>query len=160
VENLWADIAGSFAPRSAQPTLLDLSDQLLQVARALATVRGVPVRGTGSAGAGDGSDEDALGIFQLEDEHLPPRRWAMRIAGDSLKDDGIYSGDYAIVDPDIEPREGRLVVARVGEEILIKRYVPAAAGVVLEPANPDYPAIDAPQAQILGTVYAVVRVLT
>jgi transcriptional regulator with XRE-family HTH domain len=159
VGDLWDDLSGTSAPPSERPTLLDLSDQLLQVARALATVRGLPIRGVGSAGTGDGSDEGSLGVFKLEDDQVPPRRWAMLVEGDSLKDDGIYGGDYAIVDPDIEPREGQLVVARVGEDILIKHYVPEAGSIVLEPANPDYPAIDAPQAQILGAVYAVVRIV-
>jgi hypothetical protein len=47
----------------------------------------------------------------------------------------------------------------VGADILIKHHAPATRPIIMEPANPDDPAMDGPEAQILGAVYAVVRVL-
>jgi SOS-response transcriptional repressor LexA len=159
VENLWDDISSNTAPRSEHPTLSDLQDQLFRLSQTLSNVRGIPIRGTGAAGTGEGSEDHPAGVLMLEDAHLPPRRWAMVVDGDSLRDDHIHSGDYVIVDPDVAPKEGMLVVAKVGDDILIKHYEPEETTIILEPANPDYPSLDAPRAQILGAVQAVMRVL-
>ncbi len=159
VANLWEDITSASAPRNEQPTLNDLSDQLMRLSQTLGQVRGMSVRGVGSAGIGDGSEERNMARLTLEDNHLPPRRWAMKVEGDSLEDDGILTGDYVVVDPDLSVERDMLVVAKVGGDILIKHYEPEANTTILEPANPDYSAIEAPNAQILGAVYAIVRVL-
>ncbi|GAC1394916.1 MAG: hypothetical protein NVSMB65_13360 [Chloroflexota bacterium] len=143
-----------------QQALADLQDQLMRLSQTLGQVRGLPLRGIGSAGMGDGSEERKSGErLTLEDSHLPPRRWAIKVDGDSLKDDDIHSGDFVIVDPDIAAQDGALVVARVDGDVLIKHLEPQADTVVLEPANPDYPAIESPDAEVLGVVYAVVRLL-
>jgi SOS-response transcriptional repressor LexA len=159
VENLWEDISSSSATRSDQPTLRELADQLQWLSQTLGTLRGVPVRGAASAGNGEAADERPPRLLQIEDAHVPPRRWAMLVDGESLKGDDIHTGDYVIVDPDLTPCEGMLVLAKVGEDVMIKRYQAEQSSPVSEPENPDYPAGDAPQMQILGGVYAIVRVM-
>ncbi|PYS93094.1 MAG: hypothetical protein DMF64_06065 [Acidobacteria bacterium] len=66
-----------------------------------------------------------------------------RIAGDSLHDDGIFDGDYAICRLNFEIEEltnGRLVVIRTPVGLLMKHfYLAPNARVRLASANPDYP---------------------
>src|SRR5579859_1501014 len=57
VENLWEDISSASAPRAEHPTLRDLADQLVHLSQTIGHMRGVPLRGVGSAGTGEGSEE-------------------------------------------------------------------------------------------------------
>jgi phage repressor protein C with HTH and peptisase S24 domain len=163
VEHLWEDISSATAPRAEQPRLSDLADQLMRLSQTIGHMRGIPLRGVGSNGTGERSEEkrkkDDEPRLTLEDDHFPPRRWAMKVDGTSLQDAGIHDGDFVVVDPDAAPREGQFVVANVDDAIVIKQYKPRQNTVALEPANPDYPSLETPDTEILGTVCAVVRVL-
>jgi SOS-response transcriptional repressor LexA len=159
VGGLWADIASNAGTHDERGTLLDLQDQLVRLSHALGQVRGIPIRGAGSAGMGDGSEQRSEGLLTLEDPHVPPRRWALAVRDDSLLEDGICSGDYIVVDPDLTPPEGALVVARVGDDILVKHLEHDQGTPMLEPENPDYPPISGSTSDVLGVAYAVVRVL-
>ena len=41
--------------------------------------------------------------------------------GDGFREDGVYDGDLLVADSSVRPREGNLVVVRVGGEQLIKK---------------------------------------
>jgi transcriptional regulator with XRE-family HTH domain len=150
--HLWDDIANARAPRIDEPTLEEMADQLLRLSQVVGQLRGMPVRAAGSAGKDAQPAETTKGRkaedprLVLEDLHVPPRRWALRVDDHALEGDDIREGDYVIVDPDLTLQEGQLVVARVHEDLLIE---PQENSVMLE----------APDAEILGVVYAVVRVL-
>ena len=45
-----------------------------------------------------------------------------RAEGDSMKDAGILSGDILIVDRSIKPVSGKVVVASLNGELIVKRY--------------------------------------
>ncbi|WP_462117288.1 LexA family protein [Methylorubrum extorquens] len=53
----------------------------------------------------------------------PPATFLWRIAGDSMRDAGIFDGDLACVDPSLKPAHGSVVVAAVDGEMSIKRMV-------------------------------------
>jgi len=160
VQRLWEDITSARALPNDQPTLTDLSDQLIRLAHALGQVRGISVRTRGSAGVDDGSEERPMTRLTLEDNHLPPRRWAVQVEGDAREGAGILSGDFVIVDPDLALERDMLIMAKVGAECVITHYEPEITTTTLqEQANMDDPASTAPPAQILGTVYAIVRVV-
>ena len=44
------------------------------------------------------------------------------ISGDSLEDDSIFEGDYVVVDAKEPVKDGDIVVATVGEEMLLKHF--------------------------------------
>ncbi|CAX21816.1 MAG: translesion error-prone DNA polymerase V autoproteolytic subunit [Methylorubrum extorquens] len=53
----------------------------------------------------------------------PPATFLWRIAGDSMRDAGIFDGDLACVDRSLKPGHGSVVVAAVDDEMSIKRMV-------------------------------------
>ena len=52
---------------------------------------------------------------------------------------GIHPGDLLVVDRSVEPRSGRIVVARLGDAFTLKRLVHRRGGWWLEAAHPAYP---------------------
>lgn len=51
----------------------------------------------------------------------PETTMMVSMLGDGFKDDGVYDGDLLVADTSLRPREGNLVVIRVGVEQLIKK---------------------------------------
>src|SRR4051812_2635832 len=50
--------------------------------------------------------------------------FALRVAGDSMIDDGIFDGDYIFVRKQMQAASGEIVVAMIEEEATVKRYYP------------------------------------
>lgn len=51
-----------------------------------------------------------------------PATFFMRVSGNSMINAGIYDGDIAIVDRSIKPMNGKIVIAVIDGEMLIRRY--------------------------------------
>ena len=68
--------------------------------------------------------------------------YLLRVQGDSMRGEGIFDGDLVAVKRAIDARDGQIVIARIDEEITIKRLERTAHGIRLLPRNPDYPPID------------------
>ena len=60
----------------------------------------------------------------------------LKIKGDSMVGRGINDGDFVMVNPSAEPKDGEVIAARLGEEATIKTLTHRGEKVVLEPANP------------------------
>ncbi|ACB78518.1 peptidase S24 and S26 domain protein [Methylorubrum populi BJ001] len=90
-----------------------------------ATLR-VPVMGpslcAGFPSPADDFVEDALELPRWLVPN-PPATFLWRIAGDSMRDAGIFDGDLACVDRSLKPGHGSVVVAAVDGEMSIKRMV-------------------------------------
>lgn len=65
----------------------------------------------------------------------------LRVQGESMRDAGIMDRDLVVVDARAEPRPGEIVAARIGDEATVKYFRPGNGEIVLEPANPDFPAV-------------------
>lgn len=50
-----------------------------------------------------------------------PATFFMRVTGDSMINAGIYNGDIVIVDRSVKPANGRIVIAVIDGEMLIRR---------------------------------------
>lgn len=88
--------------------------------------------------------EDAIDEWINLHDHLlrhPQDSFLVPVAGDSMTGAGIYSGDLLIVDRAIAPTSGKIVVAVIEGELTVKTIAITDSGVVLQPQNPDYPAI-------------------
>lgn len=73
--------------------------------------------------------------------HHPATTFLLRVRGDSMLGAGIRPGDLLVVDRQIEPRSGHIVVARVEGAFTLKRLVRRGTHWWLEAANPAYPAL-------------------
>lgn len=95
------------------------------------------------------------GLFSLRPHYL------LRVYGMSMRDAGILDGDLVAVCRTPEVRNGQIVVARLDEEVTVKRYRQRGTLVWLLPENPDYEPISVDlkqQAMVIeGVVVGVIR---
>jgi len=71
----------------------------------------------------------------------PRPEYALRVEGDSMIGAGIHDGDLLLVHRTPEAQSGQIVVARLGDEITVKRLRRRGRGIYLDPENPDYRSI-------------------
>ena len=64
--------------------------------------------------------------------------YLLRVRGMSMKDIGILDGDLLAVAQAREARNGQIVVARIGDEVTVKRFLRTPQGIQLLPENPDF----------------------
>jgi len=83
--------------------------------------------------------------------------YALEVSGDSMVDEGILDGDFALIRRADVARDGEIVVALVGEEATVKRFFREDDHVRLQPENDEYEPIRTREAQVLGRVVGVLR---
>ena len=78
--------------------------------------------------------------------HLFSRRpdYLLRVRGMSMRDAGIIDGDWLAVQSAREAYNGQIVVARLGDEVTVKRFYRHGDAIELHPENPDYAPITVP----------------
>lgn len=94
-------------------------------------------------------------LFQGKADYL------LRVRGLSMRDAGILEGDLLAIHKTATARSGQIVVARLGEEVTVKRLRLEGAMAYLEPANPafDVLAVDLEREELCleGVVVGVIR---
>lgn len=87
-----------------------------------------------------------------------PGSFLLKVRGDSMKDAGILDGDLVLVEPNPEPRAGRIVAALIDGESTLKRLVRVRGAWYLKAENPAYPELH-PRADLViqGVVRTVIR---
>jgi repressor LexA len=90
--------------------------------------------------------------------------FGLRVAGDSMVDAGILSGDYIFVKRQATAERGEIVVALIGDEATVKYYYPERDYVRFQPANAQMAPIlvratDFKSTMLLGKVVGVYRKL-
>ncbi len=84
--------------------------------------------------------------------------FALRVEGDSMRDEGILDGDYILVERTEVPRNGDRVVALLPDgESTLKTFFKEEDHIRLQPANPDFEPIRVKFCQIQGIVRGVIR---
>ena len=68
----------------------------------------------------------------------PRAHYLLRVRGMSMRDAGILDGDLLAVHRTSEARNGQVVVARVEDEVTVKRFQQRGSQVQLLPENPDF----------------------
>lgn len=84
--------------------------------------------------------EDSCPIYP--DFFHPRADYLLRVRGMSMKDAGILDGDLLAVHMTSEALNGQIVVARLGEEVTVKRFQREGARVWLVAENPEYDPIE------------------
>lgn len=62
----------------------------------------------------------------------------LRVRGASMRDAGILDGDLLAVRKAVEARDGQIIVARLGDDVTVKRLRTSGGIVQLLPENPDF----------------------
>ncbi|HMA98873.1 MAG TPA: transcriptional repressor LexA [Wenzhouxiangella sp.] len=102
----------------------------------------IPIIGRVAAGTPVLAVENHEEDLGLDMEAFRPRPdYALRVKGDSMIDAGIFDRDLLLVHRTPEAQTGQIVVARLGEEVTVKRLRRRGRGTWLEPANADYAVI-------------------
>jgi repressor LexA len=77
-------------------------------------------------------------LFQRQPDYL------LKVRGMSMRDAGIMDGDLLAVQKTREAKNGQIVVARLGDDVTVKRLRRTKAGIELIPENPDFQTIVVP----------------
>ncbi|MBE6368615.1 MAG: repressor LexA [Lentisphaerae bacterium] len=128
-------------------------------------VMSIPLLGRINAGVPADSPAQNCGEFQLAgalaDLAGKHKLFALRVAGESMRDLGILDGDIVVVQSDAEVKSGDVVVALVDNENTVKSYYPQVdtGKIELHPANKDFQVqvYDASAVTVQGRVIALHR---
>ena len=74
-------------------------------------------------------------LFQRQPDYL------LKVRGMSMRDVGIMDGDLLAVQRAKEAKNGQIVVARIGDEVTVKRFRRTKDLIELLPENPDFKTI-------------------
>ncbi len=146
-------------PRARSISLIDLVAPFEQALR-------IPVVGRIRAGQPVLAEEHVEGHVVVDGEWIGAtsssvlQHFALKVHGDSMINAGILEGDYVIVRQQPTAEHGNIVVALLGDEATVKRFMKEGERVRLQPEHPTMPPIMVdPQQEltILGKVVAVFR---
>lgn len=100
---------------------------------------GLPVVGRVAAGSPILAQEHIEAHYQIDSALFAPRAdYLLKVRGMSMKDAGILDGDLLAVHRSSEVRTGQVVVARLDDEVTVKRFRKRGHIVELLPENPDF----------------------
>jgi repressor LexA len=86
------------------------------------------------------------------------KQYCLRVKGESMIDDHIADGDYAVIRQQSTAHDGDIVVALVdGEEATLKRFYKERGRYRLQPANSSMQPIYSNDVQVLGVLVGVIR---
>lgn len=87
-----------------------------------------------------------------------PNIFALKVRGDSMVEDGIFDGDYVIIERIEVPNNGDIVVSLIdGDNVTLKRFYREKDHIRLQPANSNYDPIRLKKVTIQGRVRGVIR---
>ena len=95
------------------------------------------------------------GLFARKPDYL------LKVKGMSMKDIGILDGDLLAVQKAVDAKNGQIVVARLGDDVTVKRLRRTTRGIELLPENPDFEPIvvgaDEPNFALEGIAVGLIR---
>jgi repressor LexA len=134
----------------------------IQLKDSLREQLGLPLIGRVAAGRPILAEEHIEGHFQIDPQLFQPRpHYLLKVNGMSMRDAGIVDGDLVAVHRTSEVRNRQIVVARLENEVTVKRYRQEGSIVWLLPENADFQPIrvdlKAQPMIIEGVVVGIVR---
>ncbi len=99
----------------------------------------LPLVGRVAAGRPMLAEENILEHLQVDPGVFHPRpHYLLKVVGMSMKDAGILDGDLVAVHRTSEVRNRQIIVARLENEVTVKRYKQEGSVVWLLPENPEF----------------------
>ncbi|MEZ5359191.1 MAG: transcriptional repressor LexA [Candidatus Zixiibacteriota bacterium] len=132
------------------------------VRRSPITFNRIPIVGSVPAGLPITAIENREGEMAVDTTFLPNEDvYCLRVKGESMINAGIFDGDFVLVDKNVSPIKGDIVVAVIGEEATVKKFYPERQRVRLEPQNEAFGPIivdrNTPGFYIAGRVVGLMR---
>lgn len=123
---------------------------------------GLPLIGQVAAGEPILAQEHVESHYQVDQNLFRPHAdFLLRVNGMSMKDIGILDGDLLAVHKTQEARNGQIVVARVDDDVTVKRFERKGNLILLHPENPEFSPIQVDLTQQLfaieGLAVGVIR---
>ena len=142
--------------------LLPGASRGIQLKDSLRDQLGLPLVGRVAAGSPILAEEHIETHYRLDPALFNPKpHYLLRVHGMSMKNAGILDGDLVAVHRTPEVRSRQIVVARVEDEVTVKRYRQDGSMVWLLPENEDFEPIQvdlSTQAMVIeGVVVGVIR---
>ncbi len=113
----------------------------------------LPLIGRVAAGSPILAQEHIDQTYVVEASMFPRRPdYLLKVRGMSMRDAGIMDGDLLAVQKAKEAKNGQIVVARLGDDVTVKRYRRTRHMIELIPENPDFETIVVPTGGDAGDV--------
>ena len=120
-------------------SLLPGASRGIQLKDSLREQFGLPLIGRVAAGKPIFSEEHIEDHFKIDPKFFQPKaHYLLKVKGMSMKDVGILDGDLVAVHRTPEVRNRQIVVARLEDEVTVKRYKQEGSTVWLLPENDDF----------------------
>ncbi len=122
----------------------------------------LPLVGRVAAGSPILAQEHIDQTYVVEASMFPRRPdYLLKVRGMSMRDAGIMDGDLLAVQKTQDAKNGQIVVARLGDDVTVKRLRRTAKGIELLPENPDFQPIlvpaDAVDFELEGIAVGLIR---
>jgi repressor LexA len=122
----------------------------------------LPLVGRVAAGSPILAQEHIDQTFVMEASMFSRRPdYLLKVRGMSMRDAGILDGDLLAVQKTHEAKNGQIVVARLGDEVTVKRLHRTRHGIELLPENPDFKPIivsaDNTEFELEGVAVGLIR---
>lgn len=89
---------------------------------------------------------------------MGPKVFALRVRGNSMIDDGIFDGDYVIIEQTSVAKNGDIVVALVDRDnVTLKRFYKEKDRIRLQPANKTMSPLYVKNVTVQGRVKGIIR---
>ena len=142
--------------------LLPGASRGIQLKDSLREQMGLPLVGRVAAGNPILAQEHIEAHYKLDPQLFSPKpHYLLRVHGMSMKDVGILDGDLVAVHRTPEVRNRQIIVARLDDEVTVKRYRQTGSLVSLLPENDEFEPIEVDlkeQALVIeGVVVGVIR---
>ena len=99
----------------------------------------LPLVGRVAAGSPILSEEHIETSYNVDPALFSARPdYLLKVRGMSMRDAGILDGDLLAVKKTSQAQNGQIVVARIGDEVTVKRYKKVGERIELLPENPDF----------------------
>jgi repressor LexA len=123
---------------------------------------GIPLIGRVAAGAPILAAENVAAHYKIDPRMFKPHAdYLLTVKGESMRDAGILDGDLLAVHRALDFKSGQIVVARIADEVTVKRAQKSRNLIELLPANPDFkPIVVNPRSEpfaIEGIAVGVIR---
>ncbi|MGB5257602.1 MAG: transcriptional repressor LexA [Woeseiaceae bacterium] len=142
--------------------LLPGASRGIQLKDSLRDQMGLPLVGRVAAGSPILAEEHIETHYKIDQQLFNPKpHYLLRVQGMSMKDAGILDGDLVAVHRTPEVRSRQIIVARLDDEVTVKRYRQKGSLVSLLPENKDFEPIEVDlkhQSLVIeGVVVGVIR---